>query len=220
MKTHNMKTRLMIVFALLGAGFNADLLADMDSSIAKIQRDWATANYETAGDKQEKAFKALIEEARSLAASNPDKAEPKVWLAIALSTEAGITGGFGALSKVKEARSLLEEAEKINANALNGSVYTSMGSLYYQVPGWPIGFGNDDKAEQYLQKALAANPDGIDPNYFYGDFMLEQGRLDEAIKYLNKAAAAPDRPGRPLADKGRRAEIRKKLNRAKQELDS
>jgi len=220
MKTHYMKTKLMIIFTLFSAGFNTGLLADMNSSIAKIQHDWATANYETADDKQEKAFKTLVEEARALVASNPEKAEPKVWLAITLSTEAGVVGGFSALGKVKEARGLLEEAEKIDRDVLNGSVYTSLGSLYYQVPGWPIGFGNDDKAEQYLKKALAANPNGIDPNYFYGDFMLEEGKPEAAIKYLNKAAAAPARPSRPLADKGRQAEIAEKISKAKEELDS
>jgi tetratricopeptide (TPR) repeat protein len=138
-----------------------------------------------------------------------------VWLAIVLSTDAGVTGGFGALGKVKEARRQLEAAEKINPDALNGSIYTSLGSLYYQVPGWPIGFGDDEKAETYLKKALAINPDGIDPNYFYGDFMLEEGNYQQAIKYLEKAAAAPPRPGRPLADKGRQAEVQQKLQQAR-----
>jgi Tfp pilus assembly protein PilF len=48
------------------------------------------------------------------------------------------------------------------------------GALYYQVPGWPIGFGDKDKANELLKKALALNPDGIDPNYFYGDFLLKE----------------------------------------------
>jgi hypothetical protein len=56
----------------------------------------------------------------------------------------------------------------IDPRALQGSAYTSLGSLYYQVPGWPIGFGDDKRAEAMLLKALEINPDGIDPNYFYG----------------------------------------------------
>ena len=70
----------------------------------------------------------------------------------------------------------------------------------------------------YLKKALSINPDGIDPNYFYGDFQLEEGNYQEAVKYLEKAAAAPPRPGRPLADKGRQDEIQEKLHLARNKL--
>ena len=73
---------------------------------------------------------------------------------------------------------------------LNGSVYTSLGSLYYQVPGWPIGFGSDKKAESYLKKALAVNPDGMDPNYFYGDFMLQEKKNYSEERVLFHVACA------------------------------
>ncbi len=194
------------------------VLVNAETTLADIQHDWAVANYETPKKEQKKVFETLVEKARGLVAAQPGKAEPKVWLAIVLSTQAGVTGGLGALGKVKEARKLLEAAEKIDATVLNGSIYTSLGSLYYQVPGWPVGFGKSSKAEEYLQKALAVNPDGIDPNYFYGDFMLEEGQYDKAVKYLEKAQSAPARPDRPLADKGRQKEISEKLAIAKSKL--
>jgi Tfp pilus assembly protein PilF len=81
---------------------------------------------------------------------------------------------LGALSLVKQARTNLEKAIEIEPNALQGSAWTSLGALYYQVPGWPIGFGDKDKADEMLKKALAINPDGIDPNYFYGDYLLKE----------------------------------------------
>jgi tetratricopeptide (TPR) repeat protein len=212
-----MKIKTLGVFcALLFASMAS--LADINEEIVKIQHQWAKANYATAENEQEKAFEKLVAEARKLAEHNPGRAEPKVWLAIVLSTDAGVTGGFGALGKVKEARRQLEAAEKIAPDVLDGSIYTSLGSLYYQVPGWPIGFGDDGKAALYLQKALAMNPDGIDPNYFYGDFMLEEDNYAEAVKYLEKAAVAPARPGRPLADKGRQAEVQEKLQLARKKI--
>ena len=36
----------------------------------------------------------------------------------------------------------------IDPKALDGSAYASLGSLFYQVPGWPIGFGDDKKAAE------------------------------------------------------------------------
>lgn len=209
-------TRLPLAFILMTMAVSAR--SDMNTDIETIQHNWATAKYAADGDGQVRAFDDLIHQARLLVDTYPDKAEPKVWLAISLSTYAGINGGLGALGMVKEARSLLESAENIDPDVLEGSVYTSLGSLYYQVPPWPIAFGNDEKAEQYLKKALVINPNGIDPNYFYGDFLYEQGRYDQAISYLNKASQALPRAGRPLADSGRRGEIAEKLEAAKSKL--
>lgn len=198
---------LLSVLTLLYAG---SALADptLDAAIQDLQQGWAVAKYDTPKDRQDAAFEALEAKADSSVKAYPQKAEPLVWSAIILSTHAGATGGFGALGKVKRARALLEQAAAIDPNALQGSIYTSLGSLYYQVPGWPIGFGDDAKAENYLRQALAQNPEGIDANYFYGDFLRDQGRYREAIDYLTKAINAPPRPNRERADQGRREEAR------------
>jgi tetratricopeptide (TPR) repeat protein len=209
------RTTLAVVTLL---GINTVVYADLNSDILTIQQQWARANYATPGDDQEQAFEDLVNNARKLTDQWQGKAEPLVWLAISLSTDAGVNGGFSALGKVKEARQHLEAAEKIDAQVLDGSVYTSLGSLYYQVPGWPIGFGDDDKAEVFLKKALAINPEGIDPNYFYGDFQLEEGNYAVAAEYLTQASKAPARPQRPLADKGRQAEIAQKLEEVRKKL--
>jgi tetratricopeptide (TPR) repeat protein len=182
--------------------------ASLDKAILDIQHSWAHINYELEKDKKGNAFTALEKQAADLAAKNPDRAEPLVWEAIVLSTHAGVKGGLGALSMVSKTRELLEQAEKIDPHVLNGSIYTSLGSLYYQVPGWPLSFGSNDKAKKYLQKALSINPNGIDPNYFYGDFLYRTHQEKEALAALNKALQAPPRPNRPIADAGRRKEIR------------
>jgi tetratricopeptide (TPR) repeat protein len=212
-----MKSKTLLIFSLL-ASISTASLAGLDEDILAIQKRWAIVNYDTAENAQDREFGLLTADARKLAEANPERAEPLVWLAIILSSDAGATGGIGALGKVKEARKLLEQAEQINPAVLNGSIYTSLGSLYYQVPSWPIGFGSDKKAEQYLKRALEINPDGIDPNYFYGDFMLEEGNYAEAIRYLEKAQQAPPRLNRALADKGRQGEIASKLERARGKL--
>lgn len=183
----------------------------LDETIHTLQQEWAIANYKTSESELESAFEKLTAKAQEAVNTYPEKAEPLIWNAIIVSSDAGKNGGFGALGKVKEARVLLLKAEKINPNALHGSVYTSLGSLYYQVPGWPLGYGDDEQAEKYLQKALSMNPDGIDPNYFYGDFLLENGKHQEAKTYMEKALNAPARKERPLADEGRRGEISAKL---------
>jgi len=82
-----------------------------------------------------------------------------------------------------------------------------LGTLYAKVPGWPVGFGDERKAEALLLKALQINPNGIDPNYFYGEFLRDQGDTAKARLYLLRARKATPRPGRELADQGRQSEI-------------
>ncbi|PZQ43581.1 MAG: hypothetical protein DI551_11885 [Micavibrio aeruginosavorus] len=187
--------------------------------IKPLQNEWARIKYQIADkDAQLSAIQKLEAQAAQLSTTNPTRAEPKIWEAIILSTDAGIVKGISALPKVERAKTLLEMSEKIDPNALNGSAHTSLGSLYYQVPGWPIGFGDDAKAEEHLKMALQINPDGIDPNFFYGDFLLKDDRAEEAKTYLNRALQAPARPGRELADAGRRQEIKAALAKVDETL--
>ena len=132
----------------------------------------------------------------------------RCWISgIVASTYAGVKGPFGAMSLAKEAREALLAAETLDPGVLDGSVYTSLGTLYSKVPGGIIGFGDKDLARDYFKKAIAANPDGIDPNYFYGEFLFEQEEFEAAKAALLKAHNAPARPERPLADEGRHEEV-------------
>ncbi len=79
-----------------------------------------------------------------------------------------------------------------------------------------IGFGDNKKAEELLLKGLEINPEGIDSNYFYADFLYEKRNYKEALKYIEKSKLAKPREGREVADNGRRKEIEeleKKLNK-------
>ena len=176
--------------------------------LQQLQTRWAEINYRLPKDKREAAFAQLGAQAEEAVKAEPGAPELLIWRGIVLSTWAGAKGGLGALDLVKQAKASLEAALALNPRALDGSAYTSLGTLYYQVPGWPLGFGDDDRAGQLLQKALELNPNGIDPNYFYGDYLYRQKRYAEARTALLRAQAAADRPGRALADEGRRKEIR------------
>ncbi|WP_210725897.1 tetratricopeptide repeat protein [Modicisalibacter radicis] len=185
------------------------------ASLAHIQTRWAEIHYELPEGQQADAFASLATEVDELLVDHPDAAELQAWAGIVRSTQAGASGGLRALDLVKQARRHLESALELDPMALNGSAYTSLGALYYQVPGWPLSFGDDDKAERYLKQALAINSDGLDTLYFWADYLHEQGRDSESLQALEKALRAPSRPGRELADAGRREEVRRLMARLK-----
>ncbi|PZQ30000.1 MAG: hypothetical protein DI562_07815 [Stenotrophomonas acidaminiphila] len=181
------------------------------STVAQVRDRWAQINYQVPKAQRESAFEDLLTQAQALRQANPRDASALIWEGIVLSSLAGERGGMGALGLVKRARADFEAAIKLDANALDGAAYTSLGALYYQVPGWPLGFGDDDTARAMLRKGLAIDPDGIDANYFYGDFLRDQKDWAGARAALQKALSAPARPGRDVADAGRRQEAQLKL---------
>lgn len=187
--------------------------AGMEEDVARIRQDWERIKYQTPVKEQEAAFEKLAKESEKTMQAYAKSAEPAIWHGIVEASYAGAKGGLGALSLVKNARKSFEAALGMNANALDGSAYTSLGSLYYQVPGWPIGFGDEKKALELLLKGLSINPNGIDPNYFYGDYLFRTGDYAGAEQALQRALKAAPREGRRIADEGRRKEIAELLEK-------
>lgn len=181
------------------------------SSVNQVRDRWAQINYQLPKPQREAAFEALLHQSEKIRQATPRDAAALIWEGIVLSSLAGEKGGMGALGLVKRARADFEAAIKLDASALDGAAYTSLGALYYQVPGWPLGFGDDAAARTMLRKGLAIDPDGIDANYFYADFLRDQKDWAGARTAFQKALAAPARPGREVADAGRRQEAQAKL---------
>lgn len=197
----------LVVAALLLISTSQGLRADVLADIQPLQTRWAEINYQLEEDKREKAYISLLAEADKVVAANAASAEAYIWRGIIKSSFAGAKGGLGALSVAEESKADLERALQLDANALQGSAYTSLGVLYAKVPGWPIGFGSDKKAAELLTKALTINPQGIDPNYFYAELLADKRDYSKAMRYLELAKQAPKRPGRESADAGRQQEI-------------
>jgi len=185
----------------------------------KLQQKWAEANYQIQDEKlKEKAFEDLLKQADYAIETFPNAADILIWHGIVNSTFAGVKGGLAALSYVNVSKADLEKALELDPNALDGSAYTSLGTLYFKVPGWPISFGDDDKAEELLKTALTLNPEGIDPNFFYAQFLMDNGNYKTAKTHLLTATKAKFRAGRELADEGRQREIQRLLKEVDENL--
>lgn len=208
--------RMLAGLLALSFGWSLTAIAGpVEDAVAELQRDWEVIRYQTPAAEREKRFESLAARANRVSETFPGRSEPLIWQGIVVSSWAGEKGGLGALGLVKKAKAIYEQAIRIDGQALDGSAYNSLGVLYYKVPGWPVGFGDKDKARELLEKALAINPQGIDANFFYAEYLAETGHENEAVAYLERALQAPPRPGRQIADTGRREEARALLARIK-----
>lgn len=205
---HTTSSLLTTGLLTLSLGCATMVQAASPDQLLPFQQRWAQIQYDLSEEApQVKAFETLAEDIERIRNAHPKDPELMIWQGITLSSEAGAKGGLGALKLAKQARSLFEQAIEQSPEALQGSALTSLATLYHQVPGWPIGFGDDDKAATLFQQALQINPNGLDTNYFYAVYLADQGDKQMARTHLLQALKAPPRHGRERADSGRRSEV-------------
>lgn len=185
--------------------------ADLPPDVLAVQQRWAEVNYQLEGDAQVAAYEQLVTLADQLTQASPASAPAWIWSGIVKSSFAGVKGGLGALGLAKAAKADLERAIALDANAMQGSAYTSLGVLYLNVPGWPVAFGDKDTAGELLLKAVEMAPQDIDANYFMAEYYLKDKDYTLARQYLERASNAPARPGRGVADTGRHKEIKQMM---------
>ena len=148
--------------------------------------------------------------------SSPIRGEPLFWAALVMATNAELQDGFTALKAIHKSRELLQAAIKIDPKTANGSAYVTLGTLYYMAPSWPIAFGDDKEAEKMFQAALKVNPNGIDGNYFYGDFLLATNNPKAAQEHFKRALSAPTRKEQFFADSMLKEEAKLALSNTKE----
>ncbi|MFC0684866.1 tetratricopeptide repeat protein [Novosphingobium clariflavum] len=189
--------------------------ADLASDVKAVNDGWAHITYEVQGSStQTKALDQLAHQAAVIVARYPGRAEPLLWQGIITSEQANRANFFHKLGLATQARDLIARAYAIDPRAAQGGAALSLGVLYYKVPGSPLAWGDDDKAARLLKQALSVDPNGLDSNYFYGDYLLKQGDKAGARAYLQKALRAPHDAARPVWDAGRRREVRALLGKA------
>jgi tetratricopeptide (TPR) repeat protein len=207
-----MKKTTFVALLLLSLQCYAD---DVVSSVQAIESEWASIYYTLPKSDQEGAYDALLKKATKLTEQHPNSSELLFWQAVILATNAELQDGFTALNAIHKSRDLLLQSIKMNPQTANGSAYVTLGTLYYMAPKWPIAFGDTEKAEQMFQAALKINPNGIDANYFYGDFLQANSHPREAEIYFEKALLAPSRDDQLFADNKLKDEVKLALANTK-----
>ncbi|MFB0875055.1 MULTISPECIES: tetratricopeptide repeat protein [unclassified Sphingobium] len=204
----------VVLAAMVAMALPAAAQAGMSDDVKSINDNWARISYQMNGSShQTVALDKLARLADITVARYPGQADPLMWQGIVVSEQANRANIFHKLSLATRARDILARAYAIDPQAGNGGAAMSLGVLYYKVPGSPIGFGDNDRARKLLQQALALDPNGLDANYFWGDYLYNQGDKAGAKVALAKALRAPHDPARPVWDAGRRGEVQALLRK-------
>ena len=211
------KTTFVALLLLCGPCWADSFARPIADSVNAIERSWAAIYYDTAKPKQLAAYGELLAKVTALSEQHPSQPALIYWQAVTLATQAEHLDPLAALDAIQNARDLLEKAIAIDPNVLNGSALVTLGTLYYKTPKWPIAFGDNSKAEALLETALKINPNGIDSNYFYGDFLLSNDRPKEAEKYFTRALTAVPSSAITYTDSRLQEEARAALKKAREE---
>jgi tetratricopeptide (TPR) repeat protein len=188
----------------------------LNADVLHLALDWEHIKFQVEDkDLQEKQMAALAQRAAEMAQRYQGQPDAQIWLGIIISEQASMASEngspFKALGFAKQARDILETVEKVDPVTLDAGAPTSLGVLYSRVPSFPLGFGDTKRARQLLQEAVTNAPNGLDANYFYGDFLYQQHEYAAAEKVLRHALSLPPHPERPVWDKSRRLVIQELL---------
>lgn len=214
--------RTLLLGALSASAYAGDI-PSLKSELLRLSHDWEHVKLRVIDrDDQERQMAELAQRAGKIAEQYENFPDPIVWVGILTSEQASLANENGsplkALELAKRARDILETVEKTAPATMDAAPPTTLGLLYDGVPGFPIGFGDKVKARYFHQEAIRYAPNGLDANYFYGDFLYRQGELTEAIKVLEHALTVPSLTNRPDWDKSQRAVIRKILSQLQKSI--
>lgn len=188
--------------------------SDASDQLAAIAHAWDAARYESDDDAEQLTdFRLLEVQTTELVRACPDDPRPRIWLGAILGAEADNVDLITGLQRAGEARDILLPLEDAALDSTDrATLETLLGALYAQAPPFPISFGDRNRAELHFQRALRADPSGIEPNYYYADFLYGERRFDEARRAYDAVLRAPPRPDRDIGDASLRSGARVRLN--------
>lgn len=196
----------------------ASAQAGFDQDLTELRQDWEVTHYQTPRQERLRRHESLAAKAHQTSEQYAGRAEALAWEGVIVADWADAQGGFAAITLRQRARRLFEAALKLDEHTQDGLALDGLAMLYLHSLPWPLGFRDQRKAGELLLKALAIHPRGLDTNFFYGAYLIETDQPEDAALHLERALQASDRPGRRVADIGRREEARALLARARQAI--
>ena len=139
----------------------------LDADILAVAEEWARIKYLSKDDSERKEkMEVCGAKADALVTRYPGRVEALIWDGIVTSERASLTWGLSALNHASRARDLLLQAYKMDPKALDAGAPTSLGVLYYRVPGFPLGWEIPIRRVNFLKRLSGTRPMDGTPTIF------------------------------------------------------
>ncbi|MEE9413053.1 MAG: hypothetical protein V3V22_08380 [Methylococcales bacterium] len=183
----------------------------------ELEKNWAKVRYQTSKEQRMEAFESMLISLKQAPEQCLVTAEYLIIKAMIRGSMIKLnSSSFSTLKKIDKIKKILGQALNKNPAAIGGLGWTLLGLLYDKSPGWPLSIGDNNKAEDAYKKGLEINPDGIDANFYYGDFLRRRDLPLQAKRYLLKAKQAKQRTGHEIAYQGRLKDVERSLGKLSQ----
>ena len=144
------------------------------------------------GEVRLKALRTLRQQAQQATRECPQCSNSWLELGIVSRELARTESGISGLKLARLSRQSLTRALRLDRDAGKGQALAYLGLLYHETPGWPFSFGDDEKAELLLKKALSLHPDNALSNLAYAEFCYDRQDFDKSRQYLHTAMQLPE----------------------------
>lgn len=180
--------------------------ADADATVMSLARGWDNARYAISDETaQIAALRELKAQSETSLQQFPDEPRLRVWRGVIMASLADDVDMMEALKLAHQSLKILQAAERTSLDPpTTAMTQTILGVLYDQAPPFPVAFGDAKAAETHFKAAIVADPAGIEPNFYYADFLCRKHRYKDAIAPLKRAIEAPPREGREVGDRALR----------------
>lgn len=173
------------------------------AALAELSRlKFMQAQLESDKERRIQLFENAIETADQALALNANDVRGLFWKAAAMGKIAEDSGIINALRMLRPMESMLLKVIELDEHYENAGAHRALGRMYHQLPGFPISFGSNRKAQMHLKRAHELFPRDVITRAFYAELLYDSGRKAEARKHAEFVLATPvaDEDAREFAE--------------------
>jgi len=162
------------------------------SIIAELARlKCANAEVESERNKRMELYQVCMKTADKALSLNTDEVVALYWKAVAMGKLSQDMGILNALRMTRHMEKLFLHVIALDENYDEAGGHKALGHMYNKLPGFPISFGNKEKALSHLKRAHQLFPDDIITRAFYAEALFDMGKKHEAREHAAFILSVP-----------------------------
>ncbi|MBL0010427.1 MAG: hypothetical protein IPP22_04195 [Nitrosomonas sp.] len=162
------------------------------AAIAELSRlEFMIAQLEKDKNQRVQRFERCIAIADQSLALNANDVRGLFWKAVAMGKMAEDSGMVNALRMLRPMEKMLLKVVALDEKYENAGAHRALGRMYHKLPGFPVSFGNNQKALTHLKQAHELFPRDIMTRAFYAEVLYDEGRQAEARRHADFVLATP-----------------------------